>query len=144
MAARKNTKTRAPKTAALDFNPRHLWLATLGAVVAARRGAAGALHEAGLRTRIATADARGALRQLDASARTGIEDLSDRFQPFLCPIGRTVQAGIAPLAQRFGLRLGPQHAARRKAGKAGKVAKKPTPRRAVRKPVTRRTATATR
>lgn len=130
MAARKNTKTRAPRVEALDLNPRHLWLAALGAVAAARRGTAGAIHEAGLRSRITTADVRHALRKLDADARTGIESLSDRVQPWLCPIGRTVQAGIAPIAQRVGLDIGPQHAALRKA--APKATPKAT-RRAVRK-----------
>lgn len=115
MAARKNTKTRAHNAEALDLNPRHLWLAALGAVVAARRGAAGAIHEAGLRTRLASADARDAVRKLNAEARAGIETLSDRVQPLLCPVGRTVQAGIAPIAQRVGIQLGPQHTARRKA-----------------------------
>lgn len=133
MAARKNTKTRAHNAEALDLNPRHLWLAALGAVVAARRGAAGAIREAGLRSRIATTDARHALRKLNADARTGIETLSDRVQPLLCPIGRTVQAGIAPFAQRVGIQLGPQHTARRKSAarttpKASRrTARKPAP-----------------
>ena len=139
MAARKTAKTRAPRSASLDVNPRHLWLASLGGLVASRRGAAGALQQASLRIKSASADARYALRQLDATARTGIEGLSDRIQPLLCPIGRTVQAGIAPLAARIGLNLGPQHAARRKAGKA---AKKPARRTATRKPVARRKAAA--
>lgn len=127
MAARKSSKSRAQRAEALDLNPRHLWLAALGAAVAARRGAAGVAHEAGLRTRIAAADARYALRNLDANTRAGIESLSDRIQPFLCPIGRTVQAGIAPLAQRVGLSLGPQHAARRKADKPAKTSARRNP-----------------
>lgn len=139
MAARKSSKSRAQRAEALDLNPRHLWLAALGAAVAARRGAAGVAHEAGLRTRIAAADARFALRNLDANTRAGIESLSDRIQPLLCPVGRTVQAGIAPIAQRFGLSLGPQHSARRKAAKA---VKKPARRSAQRKPAVRRNAAA--
>ena len=134
MAARKNAKTRAPRNEALDVNPRHLWLAALGGLVVARRGVAGALHQAGLRMRMANADARYAMRQFDTTARAGIEGLNDRIQPFLCPIGRTVQAGIAPLAERVGLKLGARHAERRKAA----TAKTRTRRSAARKPVARR------
>ena len=137
MAARKNAKTRAPRNEALDVNPRHLWLAALGGLVVARRGVAGALHQAGLRMRIANADARYAMRQFDTTARAGIEGLNDRIQPFLCPIGRTVQAGIAPLAERVGLKLGAKHADRRKAATA-KINN--TRRSRARKPVTRRKA----
>lgn len=140
MAARKNAKTRAPRNEALDVNPRHLWLAALGGLVVARRGVAGALHQAGLRMRIANADARYAMRQFDTTARAGIEGLNDRIQPFLCPIGRTVQAGIAPLAERVGLKLGARHAERRKAA----TAKTRTRRSAARKPVARRKAAAAR
>lgn len=134
MAARKNAKTRAPRNEALDVNPRHLWLAALGGLVVARRGVAGALHQAGLRMRIANADARYAMRQFDTTARAGIEGLNDRIQPFLCPIGRTVQAGIAPLAERVGLKLGARHAERHKAA----TTKTRTRRSAARKPVARR------
>ena len=134
MAARKNAKTRAPRNEALDVNPRLLWLAALGGLVVARRGVAGALHQAGLRMRIANADARYAMRQFDTTARAGIEGLNDRIQPFLCPIGRTVQAGIAPLAERVGLKLGARHAERRKAA----TTKTRTRRSAARKPVARR------
>ncbi len=140
MAARKNAKTRAPRNEALDVNPRHLWLAALGGLVVARRGVAGALHQAGLRMRIANADARYAMRQFDTTARAGIEGLNDRIQPFLCPIGRTVQAGIAPLAERVGLKLGARHAERRKAA----TAKTRTRRSAARQPVARRKAAAAR
>ena len=140
MAARKNAKTRAPRNEALDVNPRHLWLAALGGLVVARRGVAGALHQAGLRMRMANADARYAMRQFDTTARAGIEGLNDRIQPFLCPIGRTVQAGIAPLAERVGLKLGARHAERRKAA----TAKTRTRRSAARKPVARRKAAAAR
>ncbi|MCC7097038.1 MAG: hypothetical protein IT472_07660 [Thermomonas sp.] len=140
MAARKNATTRAPRNEILDVNPRHVWLAALGGLVVARRGIAGALHQAGLRMNVASADARDAMRQFDTTARAGIEGLNDRIQPFLCPIGRTVQAGIAPLAERVGLKLGAKHAERRKAA----TTKTRTGRSAARKPVARRKAAAAR
>lgn len=136
MAARKNATTRAPRNDALDVTPRHMWLAALGGLVVARRGIAGALHQAGLRLNVASADARYAMRQFDTTARAGIEGLNDRIQPFLCPIGRTVQAGIAPLAERVGLKLGAKHAERRKAA----TTKPRTRRNTARKPVARRKA----
>jgi len=47
MAAIKKKPTRKPQATALEPTPRHLWLASLGVLVAARRGSEAAAKRAG-------------------------------------------------------------------------------------------------
>ena len=77
MAAIKKKATRKPQAAALEPTPRHLWLASLGALVAARRESKAAAKRAATKVENAVADARYAIRRAEADLRGGIDGACD-------------------------------------------------------------------
>jgi hypothetical protein len=122
MATRKPVR---PSTSAraLDPSPRHLWLASLGLLVAARRESRAVSRRAMLRVEQALADARHALRRADADVRSGVAGVQ-RF-------GGEVEARLAPIVAKLGLAPRPRRAPR-KAAKARRAPRKPPVRRAAR------------
>ncbi|MDN5782086.1 MAG: hypothetical protein L0H23_08710 [Luteimonas sp.] len=108
---------------------RHLWLASLGVAVLARRGAretvVGAINEAGkLRMR-----AIGIADDAAAIARGGLATVREQVDPVLERVATRVGQGLAPVLER--------------AGRAPKAPapRKPQARRAARKPAAKKKAT---
>ena len=134
MATIKKKATRKPQVAALDPTPRHLWLASLGMLVAARRESKAAVLRVTSRIENTVADARYALRRAEADLRAGVDGVRGQVAPKVACFSNEVEARLAPIVAKLG--LAPK--ARRAPRKARKsAAKKPVARRAVRKPARR-------
>jgi hypothetical protein len=132
MAAPKKKPTRKTKTTALDPTPRHLWLASLGMLVAARRESQAAAMRAASKVEDTLADARYALRRAEADLRAGVDGVRSQVAPTVACISSEVEARLAPIVAKLGLKPDSKRAPR----KARKTADR-APRRAVRKPAKR-------
>ena len=134
MATIKKKATRKPQVAALDPTPRHLWLASLGMLVAARRESKAAVLRVTSRIENTVADARYALRRAEADLRAGVDGVRGQVAPKVACFSNEVEARLAPIVAKLG--LAPKaRGTTRKARKS--AAKKPVARRAVRKPARR-------
>ena len=132
MAAIKKKSTRKTQAAALEPTPRHLWLASLGALVAVRRESKAAVQRAASKVENAVADARYAIRRAESDLRAGVDGVRGQVAPKMACISGEVEARLAPIVAKLGLK--PK--ARRAPRKGRKTAAKAT-RRAVRKPAKR-------
>ncbi len=131
MAAVKRKKQTAKTN---QTSLRHLWLASLGLAAVARRQALGAAGRAGsLRARL-----RGAVLDAGSNVRGGIENVREQVEPKVVKFSAEVEARLAPVLDKLGLKAGQ----RRKARKGRKPApRKPAARtQAARKPAARKPA----
>lgn len=131
MAAKKKP-TRTPRVPAIEPSARHLWLASLGALVAVRRESQAALRRATGKVENTVADARYAVRRAEAGLRAGVEGVREQVAPKLACIGNEVEAQLAPVAARLGLKRKAKRAPRKPA------TSRPVGRRAARKPAARK------
>lgn len=132
MAAIKKKATRKTQAAALEPTPRHLWLASLGALVAARRESKAAVQRAATKVENTIADARYAIRRAEADIRSNIDGVRSQVEPKVAKFSSEVEVRLAPIVAKLGLK--PK--AKRTSRKARKTAPKAT-RRTVRKPAKR-------
>lgn len=126
MAALKKKPTRKTRTAALEPTPRHLWLASLGMLVAARRESKVVARRAASQVEAAIADARYALRRAEAELRAGVDGVRSQVEPKMQKLSGDVEARLAPIVAKLGLKSKAARKARKPATKAV--------RRSVRKP----------
>ena len=140
MTALNNKKTSRTKASnAIQPTARHLWLASLGTLLAARRESKTAAQRIaasvdGTATRILNAT-----RRAEADLRGGIADVRGQMQPKMMKLSSDVEARLAPIVEKlglgkFGLKATPTRVPRKGHKQA---AKKPTLRRATRKPAKR-------
>ena len=134
MAAIKKKAPRKTQAAALEPTPRHLWLASLGLLVAARRESKAVAKRASVKVENSIADARYAIRRAEADLRAGVDGVRSQVEPRVACISNEVEARLAPIVAKLGLAPKAKRAPR-KARKT--VANKPVARRAVRKPAKR-------
>jgi hypothetical protein len=123
MAVRKSS----PKSK--QTNLRHVWLASLGAVVVARREARGAVAS-GVNEALRLRDrAAGVFDDVAAIARGGLATVREQVGPVIAQVATRVGQGFSPVLER--------------AGRTQKKPKARTPqaRRAARKPATKKKAT---
>ena len=132
-AARKTALLRNTTTA-LEPNLRHAWLASLGLLVAARRESKAAAQRAANKAETAIADARKAVKRAEADLRGGFEGVRDQVQPKVVKFSSDVEARLAPVLDKLGLKSKQTRTARKGRKPA---AKKPTLRRTTRKPAKR-------
>ena len=132
--APRKTASRKNTTTALEPNRRHAWLASLGLRVAARRESKVAAQRATARAEGAIAVARKAVKRAEADLRGGIEGVRDQVQPKVMKFSSDVEARLAPVLDKLGLKPKQKRTARKGRKPA---AKKPTLRRATRKPAKR-------
>ncbi len=131
---RKNAPRKTKQTSNVEPNLRHVWLASLGLLVAARRESKAAAQRATAKAEDAIADARKAVKRAEADLRGGIEGVRDQVQPKVLKFSSDVEARLAPVLDKLGLKSKQKRATRKTRTPA---AKKPTLRRASRKPVKR-------
>ena len=134
MAATRKYAPRKKTTTTIEPNLRHVWLASLGLLVAARRESKAAAQRATAKAEGAIADARKAVKRAEADLRGGIEGVRDQVQPKVLKFSSDVEARLAPVLDKLGLKS-KQVRTTRKTRKP--AAKKPALRRATRKPATR-------
>lgn len=129
MAALKKKATRKTQAAALEPTPRHLWLASLGMLVAARRESKVVAKRAASKVEATIADARYALRRAEADLRAGVDGVRSQVEPKVQKLSNDVEARLAPIVAKLGLKP-----------KAARKTRKPVAkavRRAARKPAKR-------
>jgi hypothetical protein len=129
MAAPKKKATRKTQAAALEPTPRHLWLASLGVLVAARRESQAVAKRAAGKVEATIADARYALRRAEADLRAGVDGVRRQLTPTVQKLSHDVEARLAPIVAKLGLKPKTPRNARKPATKAV--------RRTVRKPAKR-------
>ena len=129
MAALKKKATRKTQAAALEPTPRHLWLASLGMLVAARRESKVVAKRAASKVEATIADARYALRRAEADLRAGVDGVRSQVEPKMQKLSGGVEARLAPIVAKLGLKPKATRKTRKPAAKAV--------RRAVRKPAKR-------
>ena len=134
MAATRKYAPRKKTTTKIEPNLRHAWLASLGLLVAARRESKAAAQRATAKAEGAIADARKAVKRAEADLRGGIEGVRDQVQPKVLKFSSDVEARLAPVLDKLGLKS-KQVRTTRKTRKP--AAKKPALRRATRKSATR-------
>lgn len=127
---------RKKQAAASETTLRHFWLAGLGLAVIARREAiasagrvAGSVQSLPKRVRDLAVDAR-------SNVRGGIETVRDQVEPKVVKFSADVEARLAPVLDKLGLKKDGKGRGQRKSRKP--AAKKPVARRTVRKPAARR------
>ena len=128
---RKNAPRKTKQTSNVEPNLRHVWLASLGLLVAARRESKVAAQRASAKAEAAVADARKTVKRAEADLRGGIEGMRDQVQPKVLKFSSDVEARLAPVLDKLGLKSKQKRTARKTRTPA---AKKPTLRRATRTP----------
>ena len=141
MATLRKNASRKNSTTALEPSLRHAWLASLGLLVAARRESKAAAQRAASKMETAMADARIVMKRAEADVRGGIEGVRGQVQPKVVKFSSEVEARLAPVLDKLGLKPKQKRAARKTRKPA---AKKPALRRAIRKPAKRVARKATR
>lgn len=139
MAALKNKATRKTRAATLEPTPRHLWLAALGMLVAARRESMVVAKRAATLLENTVADARFALRRAEADLRAGVDEVRSQVEPRVQKLSGEVEARLAPIVTKLGLAPKPRRATR----KPRKTAAKTVRRTPARKPAKRAPTQAT-
>lgn len=129
MATLKKKPTRKTQAAVLEPTPRHLWLASLGMLVAARRESQAVLKRATAKVENTIADARYTLRRAEADLRAGVDGVRSQVTPTVQKLSHDVEARLAPIVAKLGLKP-------KAPRKTRKTATKPV-RRTVRKPAKR-------
>ena len=127
-APRKNHKASKP---ALEPTPRHVWLASLGLLVAARREGKAAAGRAAAKAGTAAASVRQAVKQAEAGLRDGLHDVRGQVQPTVVKFSHEVESRLAPVLDKLGLKKQAKRRGRKPA------AKKTVARRTTRKPAKR-------
>lgn len=102
MAASKKKASRKTRATALDATPRHLWLASLGMLVAARRESGVVASRATRKLEESVADARHAIRRADAGVRAGLDGMRSQLAPRVQTLAGEVEARLAPIITRLG------------------------------------------
>ena len=132
MTRKKPVRKTAARSPSLDATPRHLWLASLGLLVAGRREGRHLLQQAQAKAATAADDARKAVRQAEAGLRGSLGTVRQQVEPKVQSLGAELEARLAPIVAKLGLKPAGKRAAR-KARKAPakamrRVARKPAKR----------------
>ena len=117
MAALKNKAPRETQAAALDPTPRHLWLASLGMLVAARRESRLVAKRAASKVEATIADARYALRRAEADLRASVDGVRSQVEPKMHKLSGDVEARLAPIVAKLGLKPKPTRKTRKSVAK---------------------------
>ena len=138
MTRKKPVRKTAARSPSLDATPRHLWLASLGLLVAGRREGRHLLQQAQAKAATAADDACKAVRQAEAGLRGSLGTVRQQVEPKVQSLGSEVEARLAPIVAKLGLKPAGKRAAR-KARKAPAKAVRRTARKPAKR-VARKTA----
>ncbi len=132
MATRKKQSPRNKTAVTIEPTVRHLWLASLGMLVATRRETKAAVKRAVATTDTAMTDTRKAITRMQSELRGNIDGVRHQVQPKVLKFSNDVEARLAPVLDKLGLKPKTKRAPRKVRKTAAKA-----PHRAVRKPVKR-------
>ena len=113
MTRKKPVRKTAPRSPSLDATPRHLWLASLGLLVAGRREGRHLLQQAQAKAATAADDACKAVRQAEAGLRGSLGTVRQQVEPKVQNLGAEVEARLAPIVAKLGLKPAGKRAARK-------------------------------
>ncbi|WP_271678586.1 hypothetical protein [Thermomonas mangrovi] len=113
MTRKKPVRKTAARSPSLDATPRHLWLASLGLLVAGRREGRHLLQQAQAKAATAADDARKAVRQAEAGLRGSLGTVRQQVEPKVQSLGAEVEARLAPIVAKLGLKPAGKRAARK-------------------------------
>lgn len=138
MATTRKRTTRksaaATRKATIDATPRHVWLAYLGLLVAARREAKAAVVRAVTTAETTANDVRKATQQAEKELCGRVGELRSQVRPSVIKFSSDVEARLAPVLDKLGLKKAAKD--KRAPRKARKTAAK-SARRTTRKPAKR-------
>ena len=132
MTRKKPVRKTAARSPSLDATPRHLWLASLGLLVAGRREGRHLLQQAQAKAATAADDACKAVRQAEAGLRGSLGTVRQQVEPKVQNLGAEVEARLAPIVAKLGLKP-----ARKRAARKARKAPAKAVRRTARKPAKR-------
>lgn len=132
MTRKKPVRKTAARSPSLDATPRHLWLASLGLLVAGRREGRHLLQQAQAKAATAADDACKAVRQAEAGLRGSLGTVRQQVEPKVQSLGAEVEARLAPIVAKLGLKP-----ARKRAARKARKAPAKAVRRTARKPAKR-------
>ena len=132
MATRKKQATRNKNAISIEPTVRHLWLASLGMLVATRRESKAVVKRATVKVENTVAGVRCTMRRAEADIRGSIDGVRHQVRPKVVKFSSDVEARLAPVLDKLGLKP----VAKRAPRKARKTAAK-APRRSVHKPAKR-------
>lgn len=138
MATRKKQAPRNKNAVTIELSMRHLWLASLGMLVATRRESNAAVKRVVAKADRVASDARQAVTRTQADLRGNIDGVRSQVQPKVMKFSSEVEARLAPVLAKLGLKP----LAKRAPRKVRKTAAK-APRRTARKPTKRAAKQAT-
>ena len=113
MSRKKPVRKTAACSPSLDATPRHLWLASLGLLVAGRREGRHLLQQAQAKAATAADDACKAVRQAEAGLRGSLGTVRQQVEPKVQSLGAEVEARLAPIVAKLGLKPAGKRAARK-------------------------------
>ena len=113
MTRKKPVRKTAARSPSLDATPRHLWLASLGLLVAGRREGRHLLQQAQAKAATAADDACKAVRQAEAGLRGSLGTVRQQVEPKVQSLGAEVEARLAPIVAKLGLKPAGKRAARK-------------------------------
>ena len=132
MTRKKPVRKTARRSPSLDATPRHLWLASLGLLVAGRREGRHLLQQAQAKAATAADDACKAVRQAEAGLRGSLGTVRQQVEPKVQSLGSEVEARLAPIVAKLGLKPAgkrtPRKARKAPAKAVRRVARKPAKR----------------
>ena len=132
MTRKKPVRKTAARSPSLDATPRHLWLASLGLLVAGRREGRHLLQQAQAKAATAADDACKAVRQAEAGLRGSLGTVRQQVEPKVQSLGAEVEARLAPIVAKLGLKpagkRAPRKARKAPAKAVRRVARKPAKR----------------
>ena len=138
MATTRKRTTRksaaATRKVTIDATPRHVWLAYLGLLVAARREATAAVARAVTTAETTANDVRKATQQAEKELCGRVGELRSQVRPSVIKFSSDVEARLAPVLDKLGLKKAAKD--KRAPRKARKTAAK-SARRTTRKPAKR-------
>ena len=139
MAAKKKTKSKVQETTL-----RHLWLAGLGVAAVARRETLNAANDAVAKVMSLKQQAGKLADEAQANVLGGIASVREQGEATASRFSADVEARLAPVLVKLGLKPAPKKAARGRKSVKKAVAKRTTRATAARKPAAKRTVRKTR
>ena len=105
MAALKNKKTsrKTNTTIAIEPTARHVWLASLGTLVAVRRESKTVAQRVVTGMKDAAARLRRSARNIETDLRDGVTSMRGQVQPTMMKLSSDVEARLAPIVDKLGL-----------------------------------------
>ena len=137
MATTRKRTTRksaaATRKATIDATPRHVWLAYLGLLVAARREATAAVVRAVTTAETTASDVRKATQQAEKELCGRVGELRSQVRPSVIKFSSDVEARLAPVLDKLGLKKKAKRAPRKARKTAAKAPRRTTARKATKR-----------